>query len=206
MGRDRERPARPGKAVTEDVASPAMRRIVVVGTAGSGKTTVGRRLAEILDIPHIELDAVHWGPNWTLPSVDDFRARVAEALAEECWIADGNYSKVRDITWGRADTLVWLDLGLLVCLWWATKRSLRRIIAREELWNGNRETWRAVFLSDNGIFIYITRRHRPRRLLYADLLAGPEFGHLNVVRLRSPREVERWLSSVTPLTRTSRCL
>ena len=88
---------------------PGPRRIAVVGTSGSGKTTLAHRLAERLGIPHVELDALHWGPNWTPVAADLFRERVAQALSGEAWVVDGNYSRVRDIIWTRADTLVWLD-------------------------------------------------------------------------------------------------
>ncbi len=92
----------------------SLRRIVVVGTSGSGKTTMAARLAEGLGLPHVELDAIHWGPGWTPLAVEEFRERTAEALAGEAWSTDGNYSGVRDIVWSRADTLVWLDYALPV--------------------------------------------------------------------------------------------
>ncbi|WP_143465627.1 AAA family ATPase [Kribbella sp. ALI-6-A] len=69
-----------------------MRRVVVIGVAGSGKSTVARALSERLDAPHIELDAIFWQPNWTKLDEDEFAARVAAATATGPWIADGNYS------------------------------------------------------------------------------------------------------------------
>ena len=82
--------------------------MVVIGLSGSGKSTLAGQLAEILDCPHIELDALHWGPGWTPVPLELFRERTAQALGGEAWTTDGNYSKVRDIVWGRADTVVWL--------------------------------------------------------------------------------------------------
>ena len=108
---------------------------------------MARAVAARIDIPHVELDALHWGPNWTCPPRLEFRALVARALSRESWIVDGNYSKVRDIIWVRADTIVWLDYSLPVTLWRLTRRTLRRLAKREVLWNGNRESWRQQFLS-----------------------------------------------------------
>ena len=125
----------------------AYQRIAVIGTTGSGKTTLARAVAVQLDTPHVELDALHWGPNWTSPAHLELRARVGAALNSERWVVDGNYSKVRDIIWARADTIVWLDYSLPLTLWRLTRRTLRRLAKREVLWNGNRESWRQQFLS-----------------------------------------------------------
>src|SRR4051812_41036327 len=84
-----------------------MKRVAVVGVTGSGKTTLSRHLAARLDLPWMELDALHWGPRWTVADSDVFRAEVARSVSGCRWVADGNYSKVRDLVWGRADTLVW---------------------------------------------------------------------------------------------------
>lgn len=88
------------------------RRISVVGTSGSGKTTLARQISQQLAIPHIELDAIYHQPNWTETPLEIFRQRVEESLNSESWVVDGNYSKVRDIVWSRADTVVWLDYTL----------------------------------------------------------------------------------------------
>ncbi len=88
---------------------PLPRKIVVIGSTGSGKTTLALRISEQLQIPHIELDALYWGPNWTETPQDIFREKVAVALAGDEWVVDGNYTKTYDIVWGRADTIIWLD-------------------------------------------------------------------------------------------------
>jgi adenylate kinase family enzyme len=72
-------------------------RISVVGTTGSGKTTLARQVAQHFQIPHIELDALHWEPSWTAALPQVLRNRVTEALSGERWVVDGNYSAVRDI-------------------------------------------------------------------------------------------------------------
>ena len=170
-----------------------MKRIVVVGTMGCGKTSLAQELAQHLGVPHIELDALHWGPNWTPPPLDRFRELVARALDGDAWVADGNYSKVRDIVWGRADTLVWLDYALPTIFWRLVRRTVRRVVTREQLWNGNRETWRGAFLDSDNLFLHLLRTYRKRRRQYPQLLEKTEYGHLSLVRLRSPRAAEAWM-------------
>ncbi len=172
------------------------RRIVVIGTTGSGKTTLARRLSQLLDIPHVELDALNWEPNWVQAPTEVFRQRTQEALRGEAWVADGNYSAVRDIVWPRADTLVWLDHGFFVTLRQLLGRTLRRIVRQEELWGGNRETFRAQFLSRESLFIWLLQTYWRRRRQLPALLQSPEFAHLTKVRLHSPREAERWLAGL----------
>ena len=114
------------------LSSERGRRFAVVGTTGSGKTTVARRISERLSVPHVELDALHWGPDWTPAPLQVFRERTVRALDGDAWVSDGNYGKVRDIVWRRADTVVWLDYALVVILGRLTWRTLRRIFTQED--------------------------------------------------------------------------
>ena len=171
-------------------------RISVVGTCGSGKTTTASKIAQQMGIPHVELDALHWEPNWTEASLEVFRERVIQALGGERWAVDGNYGKVRDIVWGRADTLVWLDYALPVILWQLVRRTMRRSLTREELWSGNRETLRKALFSRESILLYALKTYRRRKKEYPALLSRPEHTHLQLVHLRSPRETREWLSTL----------
>ena len=171
-----------------------LRRIVVVGTSGSGKTTLAYRLAQRLGIPHVELDALHWGPDWTPAPREVFRERIAQALSGDAWTTDGNYSAVRDIIWSRTDTIVWLDYALPVIMGRVMWRTFRRIVMREELWSRNRERlWGAVFSRDSIIW-YALRTYRRRRREYHVLFSKPEHAHLDIVHLRSPRAAGEWLN------------
>jgi adenylate kinase family enzyme len=155
------------------------------------------RLAARLGARHIELDALHWDPNWTEAPWDVFRERLAPALATDRWVVDGNYSRVRDLTWGRADTLVWLDYPLLLTLVRLTRRTIRRVVRRELLWNGNRERLWVQFTRDS-LFVWALTTHARRRREILASLADPAFTHLTTVRLRSPRQAAKWLSAVAP--------
>jgi adenylate kinase family enzyme len=176
------------------------RRISVIGTTGSGKTTLARQLAEKLDLRHIELDSLHWEPNWTEPPINVFRDRVSHALSVDRWVIDGNYSKVRDIIWRQADTVVWLDYPLPLTMRRLFKRTIQRVVTREELWNGNRESWRDQFFSKNSLFLWALNSYFRRRKETPDLLSRPENAHLQVIRLYSPAATRRWFESLTAET------
>jgi adenylate kinase family enzyme len=187
-----------GRALTVTNAGEerTLRRIAIVGTSGSGKTTMAQRLARQLGIPHVELDALHWGPNWTPAPREVFRQRVEHALSGEAWTTDGNYSAVRDIVWGRADTVVWLDYSLPLIMARMVNRTARRIVTREELWHGNREQLRNAVFARDSILWWPLRTYRRRRRDYPLLFARPENAHLQVVRLRSPQQAHNWLGTL----------
>ncbi len=173
-------------------------RISVVGTIGSGKTTFARKTSRLLDAPHIELDALHWEPNWVEAPNDLFRERVKQSLQGDSWVADGNYHQVRDLVWSRADTVVWLDYPFRTIIARLARRTLRRILNHERLWNGNQEHIRGLFTRDS-VFLWAIRTYRRRRRQYPILLSRPENLHLRVVRLRSPREAAEFLSELIQL-------
>ena len=171
-------------------------RIAVSGDTGSGKTTLARRLAAMTGAQHVELDALYHGPNWTPAEDGVFRARVLEHTSCDAWVTDGNYQTVRDLTWGRAELLIWLDYPLWRKGWRLFWRSLRRGVRKEELWNGNRESLRTHFMTKDSLFLWLIRTHFGRRRLYPQRFA--EFPRLRVVRVRSPRELDRWLAQRAP--------
>jgi adenylate kinase family enzyme len=174
-----------------------VQRVSVAGTSGAGKTTVGRALAAQLRLPFVELDSLCHGPNWEEVPDDVFLARVEEAIAKapDGWVIDGNYGrKLSDLVLERADTLVWLDLPLHICLRRLWRRTWGRILRREELWNGNRESVRTAFFARDSLFVWTITSHRRRRRTLPERLT--RHGQLEVVRLRSPGEVERWLAEL----------
>jgi adenylate kinase family enzyme len=164
-----------------------MRRVSVVGNSGSGKSTLGRRLAALLGVPFLELDSVYHQRNWEPLPIKEFRARVAAEVAGDGWVIDGNYRAVRDLIWARADTVVWFDLPRRTVMWQVLRRTVRRGVMRQELWNGNRETLRSLFSWDpeTSIVRWAWVEHAQYRDRYAQASADPVWSHLRCVRLRS---------------------
>ena len=178
-----------------------MNRVVVVGNSGSGKTTVGRRLAEKLEFPFLELDSLYHQPGWRpLPS-EDFQMAVADFALRPSWVIDGNYTSegVRDLVWPVADTLVWLDLPRRVVMSRIVRRTIKRAVTREELWNGNREPLTGPLRLDpeKNMILWAWTRHDRYRRRYEEAVATPEAVHLKVYRLRDQGEVERFLEAAS---------
>jgi adenylate kinase family enzyme len=159
-------------------------RIAVVGTSCSGKTTLASQLAAAFGRTHIELDALHWGPDWTERA--DFPDRVSEVVRGEEWITDGNYRAVRELVWSRATALVWLNYPFRVVFTRALLRTTKRLVTRETLYSGNRESFRGAFFEWDGIPWWVIRTHRRRRREYPVQFRRPQFAHLEVFEINSP--------------------
>jgi adenylate kinase family enzyme len=177
-------------------ALPDLTRTVVVGTTGSGKTTFGRRLAALLDAPFIELDKLHWGPNWTPAEDEAFRAAVVEHSATETWVADGNYAVVRDIIWQRATAIIWLDYPLPLVLWRLLRRTLWRTLTRQRLFNDNREPFFSAFFSRHSLFLWALRKHHSRRQRYNQHFSDGDFSNAIPIIFHKPAHAEAFLELV----------
>ncbi len=176
-------------------------RIVITGTTGSGKSTLAARLAAARGMPWVELDSLRFRENWEQTTDAEFRAAADERLSGDRWVADGNYTLLQDIVWGRAETLIWLDYAFSVNAVRLLKRTVRRIVTQEPLWHGNRESLKMA-LSRESILLWLLRSYSRRRRLMPGRLADPRWTHLQVLRFHTPRETERWLESIL-LQRTS---
>ena len=146
--------------------------------------------------PHLELDSVFHQPGWEPLADEHFRARVAEFVAASRWVVDGNYSRVQDLVWQRADTVVWIDLPRRLVIRRIILRTLRRTVGRVELWNGNKEPWTNLFRADpaKSIIAWSWTRHRIYQERYARDAADPANEHLTFVRLRSPADAALLIS------------
>ena len=147
---------------------------------------------------HIELDAIFHQPRWTERPAAEFHALVAERIDAPGWVVDGNYSQVRDLVWGRADAVVWLDFPRRVVMRRVVLRTFRRALTREELWNGNREPWSNLWSADpdRSIIAWSWNGHRHYREGYSAAMVDPAHVRLEFVRLRTPRAVRRLLAAV----------
>jgi adenylate kinase family enzyme len=174
-------------------------RISIVGNSGCGKSTLAARLAERLGVPHLELDAVFHQPGWTELDLATFQSRVRDFAAQPAWVIDGNYrSRLDDAVWQRADTVVWLDYPRWIVMSRVLRRTFRRLITRAQLWNGNRESLRNILSwdPDTSILRWAWTQHHAYREGYGAELSNPAHAALTFVRLRRPRDTERWLADL----------
>ncbi|MET9627539.1 AAA family ATPase [Lentzea sp. NPDC006480] len=164
------------------------RRILVAGNAGSGKSTLCRRIAERCDLRRVELDSLYWGPRWT--PRPQFRAEVASFAEETHWVTEFQYKEVRRELLARADTLIWLDHPFSMVMGRLVSRTIRRRAGGVELWNGNQEPslW-SVFTDSEHILRWGWKTYRRNRTRVLELV-----DEVVVVRLRGQGQVERWLA------------
>ncbi|WP_306795338.1 AAA family ATPase [Cohnella sp. GbtcB17] len=101
-----------------------MNRILIIGSAGSGKSTLSQRISEELKLPVIHLDKYYWKPNWVPTPNEEWDNFVIEATNQEQWIMDGNYTRTLDLRLKRADTVIFLDLSRWLCLYRIIKRRI----------------------------------------------------------------------------------
>lgn len=174
-------------------------RIWVIGCPGSGKSTLSRQLAEHYDLPRHELDALFHQPGWTQTPDDEFRAQVVEITSTDRWVLDGNYYiRTGNQPKERVELVVWIDLERFLTVRRVFVRTMRRLVRREVLWNGNREPWYG-FLDPRpaeNITLWAWRQHPVYRRRYGEAIANQEFGDATVVRLRSPQDVWTWLAGL----------
>jgi adenylate kinase family enzyme len=167
------------------------KRICIVGGSGSGKTTLGRTLSEQLDLKQVELDALYHLENWSHDDWAAFRDRTTNALSVDRWVCDGNYlARAGHIQ--QADLVIWLNYPFRISFARVLRRTLTRLLNKEELWNGNRESWRMTFSKESIIWWVITTHHRRKREL-PRLLDSLETKKLI---FNHPRETNKWLESL----------
>jgi adenylate kinase family enzyme len=165
-------------------------RVLVSGTSGSGKTTLAARIAASLRAPHVEIDSLFHGPDWT--AMPSFEADVHRFSAGSTWVTEWQYGAVRTYLADRADLLVWLDLPRSLVMRQVLRRTLIRRLRRQRLWNDNVEPplWTVLTNPDHIVrWAWTTHDKTARRV--TDLLARrPD---LPVVRLHSHGDAARWL-------------
>lgn len=182
LGPDDPLPARP-------------RRVLLSGASGAGKTTVAAEIARRLGAEHVEIDGLYWGPRWTPRPT--FVEDVAAFAGGDRWVTEWQYGVVRPLLADRADLLVWLDLPRWRVLAQVVGRTLRRRFGRTPLWNGNVEPplWTILTDPEHIVRWSWTTHARAAPRIAALQQRRPQ---LPVVRLRSRREVRRWLARALP--------
>lgn len=167
-----------------------MKKILVIGSGGAGKSTFARRLGEALRIEVLHLDAMYWHRGWVSTPREVWRGKVAELLEREAWIMDGNYSNTLEMRLAACDTVVFLDVRRTTCLWRAVKRVVMyRGKSRPDMAEGCPERLTLEFL--RWIWNY-PHRTRPKVLK----LLSDNAEQKRIIHLRSQAEIEKFLDSV----------
>ena len=169
-----------------------MRKILVIGSGGSGKSTFATRLGALLNLEVIHLDKLFWRPGWTKPAPEEWLETVTDLIDRDSWILDGNYSGTLDLRVQKCDTVVFLDLSRWLCLWRIVTRVLRyRKEHRPDMAEGCPEKLDVEFV----LWVWnYSRRTKPKIVkLLRQNCEGKE-----IVWLRSRAEVEKFLAQFEP--------
>lgn len=159
-----------------------MRRVLIIGCPGAGKSTFARRLRDVTGLPLYYLDQLYWRANRTHLEPDEFDARLKEILSRDTWIIDGNYTRTLPLRLKRCDTVFFLDYPVEVCLAGITARRGTR---REDM------PW--VETGEDAEFIDFVRRfHTDTRPAILECLRGAE--GVNVYQFRDRRDAEKYLN------------
>lgn len=178
------------------------RRFNVIGTSGSGKSTFSRRLAEILSLPYVELDQIFWEPNWTHLKDEDLFRQLDRITDGDSWVLDGNYSRTTPIKWSKAECVIWLDHSFAVNVYRAVTRAFSRAVDQKELWpgTGNRESFRQSFFSTDSIILWTLRTYLKNKKRYSLAMKNSQYKHLKFVRLRSQKDVDKFIDGLRQAT------
>lgn len=171
-------------------------RYLVIGTSGAGKSTFAKKLACKVQASYIELDSHYWGPDWQAVPPEQFKHSVVEATQGECWVADGNYSAVRDLLWSRATHVVWLNYSRFTVFSRLLRRTLGDGITRKHLSHGNRESLRMAFFSKDSVLLWSLSTYAKNQSKFAALREHGEFAHLQWIEFSEPSEASKFLKTI----------
>ena len=172
-------------------------RYLVIGTSGAGKSTFAKKLAHKIHAPYVELDAHYWGTDWQAVPVEQFKRSVAEATQGACWVADGNFSAVRDVLWSRATHVVWLNYGRFTVFSRLLRRTLTHGLTRKRLTHGNRESLRMAFFSKDSVLLWSFSTYAKNQLKFSALREHGEFANLQWIEFSKTADASEFLEGVT---------
>lgn len=167
-----------------------MKKVIVVGSSGAGKTYFSRRLSRALGIELIHIDRVYWGANWTEPTKDEWKDRLGQLLRRDSWVIDGNYTNTLDMRLAACDTVIFLDIRRTLCTWRVIRRTMRFYRRnRPDMADGCLERFDLPFLA----FVWnYPEKTRPKIMS----LIEKHKESTNFIHLRSPRAVRLFLNEL----------
>lgn len=171
------------------------KRILIYGVTGSGKSTLGRQIADATGLPYSEADSLTWEPNWVQVSKEIQRERIAELCAGEEWVLDSAYGSWKDIVFPRTELIIGLDYPRWLSLSRLFKRTVARVRDKKLVCNGNVETLRQVFSNDS-ILLWHFRSFKRKRIQMRAWQV--ELGETRVLIFKHPREAVAWLATLSP--------
>ncbi len=167
-----------------------MKRILVIGSSGAGKSTYAVALGRLLKLPVIHLDKEFWQPGWVQMSREDWREKARELVRRDSWVMDGTYDNSLDIRLPRADTVIFLDYPRRICLWHAVRRiAANHGQVRSDMAEGCPEKIDWSFIK----WIWNYRRDR-YPVIYDSL--EKYFSHGNLIVFKKPSEAEKYLQKL----------
>lgn len=176
-----------------------LKKINVIGTTGSGKTTFSKKLAEKLDLAYIQLDDLLWLDDWQETPDEPFFEKLRNQLdlASEGWVVDGNYTRTQYITWEDVETVIWLDMPFHINLFQSVQRAVTRALSKEKLWenSNNQESFQRM-LSRDSILWWMIKTYRKNRKKYLERMRNQKYAHIQFIHLRSRKEVQMFLQQV----------
>lgn len=171
-----------------------MNRIVVIGSSCSGKSTFSQHLASKTNIEYIELDQLHWLPDWAERPDPEFRALVSNAVSADSWIVDGNYSVARDVIWPRATQIIWLNHSFSLVLYRSITRSIIRAATKQKLFAGNVESFKQTFFSRDSIILWVLKTYHQKKKNYSHILKQVEVKGIEVIEFNNQSQVDNYLA------------
>jgi adenylate kinase family enzyme len=171
-------------------------RLVIIGAAGSGKTTLAKQLSAKLNLPHFELDDLAWNPGWEMVDDTEFSRRI-ELLINvnpKQWVICGNYAQFQHLFWPQADTFVWLDPPLWLSVWRTLKRGISEMRTKKLICGQNRQTWWRLLFSPNALIPWILRTYRRRKARNHAAMNDPQWADKQWFHLQNKQDINEFLA------------
>ncbi len=175
-----------------------MQRIVIIGPSGSGKTTLAKKLSAQFNLPHFELDDLAWDKNWVLVETEEFIRRIQflKNAHPNGWVICGNYSRIQNQFWPEADTIIWVDPPLWLCVWRILRRSIRYMKNGTTICNGNTQDWAHLLFDKDALIPWAIKTNSTRSKKYEAAMNDPQWANKTWHRLRTTQSVEQFLKSL----------